>query len=66
LAQALAELAYQVYRGKKPPTSVSKAFGAIVAMATKSGAVVAPKKRTRAAPRKTNGHDLGPNNIRPS
>ena len=42
LAQALAELAYQVYRGRKPPANVLKAFGVIVRLATEGKAAKAP------------------------
>ena len=69
LAQALAELAYQVYRGRKPPANVLKAFGVIVALATEAKAVKASEakavkphgKRPRINPKRhpLNGHGGG-------
>ncbi len=64
LAQALAEVAYQVYRGRKPPANVLKAFGVIVALATEAKAVKAStalRKRPRINPKRhpLNGHGGG-------
>ena len=60
LAQALAELAYQVYRGKRPPANVLRAFGAIVAaVGSKDNAVTPAKRAATPKKRRLNGHGAG-------
>ncbi len=56
LAQALAELSVAAYRGRMPPTSVLRALGEIVALASKGKATKASAKRTRVTKRTIKGH----------
>jgi hypothetical protein len=56
LAEALATLAVQAYRGK-PPDNVLEALGVIVRLATEAKAVTPAKRASTRRMAKANGHD---------